>query len=182
MPARTAPLPRPVPAGAAIAVALLTALALAACGGARPGSEAGSTGAEGNGRLCSVLTPADFAAAGIPGAGEPEVNADEFGAYCVYAGESGASGGIELDVFPHADTTAAHETYATALAEGPTGEVPPGPAFDEASFAVAGDVLFLTARQGTTVVALAVPSDGATIEGLVTLARLAADRAGALGQ
>ena len=112
----------------------------------------------------------------------PAIATDEYGAYCVYAGESGATGGIELDVFRHADHAAAHETYATVVAEAPAGEAPPGASFDEGSFAVAGDVLLLTGRLGTTVVTLAVPSDAATLESIVSLARLAADRAIALGR
>jgi hypothetical protein len=52
------------------------------------------------GNYCSLLAPGDFTAAGISGAGAPTINTDENGGhYCVYSGTSGATGGIELDVF-----------------------------------------------------------------------------------
>src|SRR5688572_18270537 len=70
---------------------------------------------------CSLLSPADFTTAGIAGAAEPTDNADETGHYCVYAGTSGATGGIEFDVFPHDDVASAADTYQTATGEGPQG-------------------------------------------------------------
>ena len=73
--------------------------------------------------LCELLRPEDFATAGVDGAGEPEATTDGTGSsYCVYAGESGATGGIELDVFPSADEASAKETFATATARGSRGQ------------------------------------------------------------
>lgn len=49
--------------------------------------------------LC-VLTQADFARAGLHVNAKPSVNLDgTANAYCTYSGRSGASGGVELDVF-----------------------------------------------------------------------------------
>ncbi len=127
---------------------------------------------------CSLLTPADFAAAGIDGAGNPTDNADETGHYCLYAGTSGATGGIEFDIFPHDDAATATETFDVATAEGPQGAPPAGATFDQSAFAVDGEVAYLTVRQGTLVFALSVP-DGANREaGLVGLANLVVQRAG----
>lgn len=49
--------------------------------------------------LC-VLTQADFARAGLHVNAKPSVNLDgTANAYCTYSGRSGATGGLELDVF-----------------------------------------------------------------------------------
>jgi hypothetical protein len=127
---------------------------------------------------CSLLTAADFAAAGVEGAGAPTDNADETGHYCVYAGTSGATGGIEFDVFPHDDVASATETFETATAEAPRGARPAvGAAFDASSFAIDGDVAYLTVRQGKLVFALSVPQMYGEAA-LVTLATLVVGRAG----
>ena len=52
------------------------------------------------GDLCGLLGPGDFIAAGVSGATAPVENFDDSGNYyCVYAGDSGATGGIEFDAF-----------------------------------------------------------------------------------
>lgn len=64
------------------------------------------------GNYCALLGPGDFAAAGISGAGAPKINTDENGGhYCVYAGTSGGTGGIELDVFT-GDPVGTYQTIA----------------------------------------------------------------------
>ena len=71
----------------------------------------GGTVAKG-GDLCGLLGPGDFTAAGIPGAGPPVENFDDAGNYyCVYAGDSGATGGIEFDAFV-GDPAGAYKTMA----------------------------------------------------------------------
>src|SRR5260221_5764982 len=76
---------------AVIATLVLAPLVAAADAPAKPKSGAA---------MC-VLTPADFKAAGITNADKPKANISDGGAsaYCVYAGKSSATGGIELDVF-----------------------------------------------------------------------------------
>jgi hypothetical protein len=170
---------------------VIAALAAPACSGAATGtsgssqapaaSQAPGSPATAGAIDCTLLTPADLAAAGIEGAADPTDNGDETGHYCVYAGTSGATGGIEFDVFPHEDVASATETYETVIGEGPSGEAPAGAPFDEASFAIDGDVAYLTVRQGTLVFALSVPNDDKTQAALVGLATLIAQRAGAAG-
>jgi len=79
------------------------------------------------GDYCGLLGPGDFAAAGISGAAAPIENYDDSGNYyCVYAGDSGATGGIEFDAFV-GDPTATYQGMAEAagiLAADATGEVP----------------------------------------------------------
>ena len=168
---------------------VIASIAIAACGGAASGtagssqapaaSQAPGSSAAAGGLDCTLLTPADLAAAGIEGAGDPTDNADEFGHYCVYAGTSGATGGIEFDVFPHDDVVSATETYETVIAEGPSGEAPAGVPFDAASFSVDGDTAYLAVRQGTLVFALSVPGGDEAEAALVGLATLIAQRAAA---
>ena len=178
--------PAPTPALRLLVAAALV-MAIAACGGSPGGGDASAvptappapseTGVATD--LCELLRPEDFAAAGIDGAGEPEATTDGTGSsYCVYAGESGATGGIELDVFPNPDEATAKVTYATATGEGPAGVAAENATFSESAFAIDGGVAYLTVRQGLLVLSLAAPNDMNTETGLVTLARLAIQRAG----
>ena len=137
-------------------------------------SGGGSTGAID----CGLLTPADFATHGVDGAEAPTDNPDGTSHYCVYAGTSGATGGIEFDVFPHADVASATETYDTVIGEGASGAPPTGASFAASSFAISGDTAYLAVRQGKLVFALAVPNDINTEAGLVALAKLVVERAG----
>jgi hypothetical protein len=170
-------------------IVAIASIAAVACGGAATGttgssqapaaSQATASSAASGAIDCTLLTPADLAAAGIEGAADPTDNADEFGHYCVYAGTSGATGGIEFDVFPHDDAASATETYETVIAEGPSGQPLPGDAFDASSFAVDGDVAYATVRQGKLVFALSVPAVDNAEAGLAALATLIVQRAGA---
>jgi hypothetical protein len=62
-------------------------------------------------KLCDLLGPGDFAAVGIQRAAAPTVNSDGPGsAYCVYAGLSSATGGIEFDAFVGDDAASVFDT------------------------------------------------------------------------
>jgi hypothetical protein len=180
-------MPHARPATHRLVAASALAGLLAACGGTAQDRDASATPTEppvarASGvptDLCELLRPEDFAAAGVDGAGEPEATTDGTGSsYCVYAGESGATGGIELDVFPNGDEASARETFETATAEGPAGTPVSAGSFSESSFAIDGEVAYLTVRQGLLVLSLAAPNDINTETGLVTLAQLAIQRAG----
>jgi hypothetical protein len=75
-----------------------------------------------SGAAMCVLSADDFKAAGITNASKPTANISDGGAgvYCVYAGKSSATGGIELDVFhPAGDTDAdVLEAERNAIGEG----------------------------------------------------------------
>ena len=60
---------------------------------------------------CYLLTPADFTAAGVPNVGQLSTNEYDNNFYCVYAGKSAATGGIELDAFIIGDPTTLDENY-----------------------------------------------------------------------
>ena len=77
-------------------------------GVATTGAGSGGSGAAGalggtigrGGDFCGLLGPGDFAAVGVAGARTPTKNSDDVtDAYCVYSGVSGATGGIEFDIF-----------------------------------------------------------------------------------
>ena len=121
------PIP-PLPAVAALAI-----VALAACGGVRhgvgrravgvdagivaSGGAIGSTVVAGD-DLCKLLGPGDLTAAGVGGAGGPTENNQPPDAwFCVYRGESSATGGIELDVFLSDSATAAHDVFPDLFGE-----------------------------------------------------------------
>ena len=66
--------------------------------------------------LCRLLGPADFAAVGVTGTGGPtENNQDNSNVYCVYAGKSAGTGGVEFDAFL-ADSKADSEATFNAIA------------------------------------------------------------------
>jgi hypothetical protein len=70
--------------------------------------------------MCTALAPDDFASVGVKGAAKPLANvSDPTGAYCVYAGKSSSTGGIEFDVFYPAGSTPADlkSTIDTMLGE-----------------------------------------------------------------
>ncbi|MGD0120986.1 MAG: hypothetical protein ABSC46_00290 [Candidatus Limnocylindrales bacterium] len=99
--ATTAPLtatPSPGGGGGLTAAAPATAAVPASAGGGGGGALGGTVAPGGN--LCGLLGPGDFAAVGVTGARTPTKNSDApTDAYCVYAGVSSATGGIEFDVF-----------------------------------------------------------------------------------
>ena len=74
-------------------------------GSAAPGSPAAGGGGTGTSvgpgdDLCKLLGPADFAAVGVSGTGPAkENNPDANNAYCVYAGSSAGTGGVEFDAY-----------------------------------------------------------------------------------
>jgi hypothetical protein len=135
--------------------------------------------------LCGLLGPGDFTAAGVPGADGPTLNGNgSTEAYCVFAGTSSATGGIELDAFTGSAADAV-STYQTVLGESATAG---GSAradlsgSDDASINVAdaGGSATIAVRAGRLVFALGVPRSDAARNRLLVLARLVFDRAAAL--
>lgn len=127
--------------------------------------------------MCGALTPADFQAVGINAAGKPTANVQDGGAsvYCVYAGKSAATGGVELDVFNPAGTSVseAKETFKTSIEEGGATMKPIAIAgSDEAVWSPSlksGGPAFAnaTVRRGTLVFSLSVPA-GSNVQAQLT--------------
>ena len=121
-----------------------------------------------SGATMCALAPADFQAAGVANAGKASANVQDGGAsvYCVYAGKSAATGGIELDVFYPAGSSVADakETFKTSVSEGGSGLKPIAIAgADEALWSPSlksGGPAFASAtvRRGTLVFSLGIPA------------------------
>jgi hypothetical protein len=126
--------------------------------------------------LCALLTPADFQAAGIAGAKPPTRNGTGNDAYCVYAGKSSGTGGIELDVFIAPDANEAKATYnemrgapgkAVALA---ADQAETSQRKEPAAFT------FIAVRKGKLVFGLGVPTTAKSQEQVTALAKLVLQR------
>lgn len=139
-----------------------------------------------SGATMCALTTADFQSVGIANAGKPSANVQDAGAsvYCVYAGKSAATGGIELDVFYPAGTTPADakDTFKVANDESGTKLQPITIAgADEAVWspaAVSGGPRFatITVRRNLLVFSLSVPASGSAQAQLTKLSALVLQR------
>ncbi|HYV45989.1 MAG TPA: hypothetical protein VFA20_14065 [Myxococcaceae bacterium] len=131
-------------------------------------------------KMCDALTPADLKAQGLSPDAKTIVNVPEpISAYCTYAGKSGATGGIEMDVF--AAGTDALDTQKTILGE-LGGMKPAGyPGVDESLMnleAVSGGPKFavLVVRKAGLVFTLSLPSAPKAKDQLFALAKLVLSR------
>lgn len=136
--------------------------------------------------LCALLSPADFQAAGVPGARAPTKNPDSQGAYCVYSGKSSATGGIEFDVFVTPDGSEAQAVYTELRYSFPK---TPGPKVlpdaDQAEVAkLAGPPAYtvIAVRKGKLVFDIGVPTSAKSHEAVLSLARLVLQRADKLAR
>ncbi|TMD30142.1 MAG: acyl-CoA dehydrogenase [Chloroflexi bacterium] len=134
------------------------------------------------GDFCALLGPGDFAAAGVSGAGTPTANTtgvEGTGAYCVYAGKSSATGGIEFDVFvtQPADTG---DTYTLTTGEmSQPADVTADVGADQAALVTGGPgaPAVIAVRKGVLVFDVGTPSSQASKAQLVALAKLVIQRA-----
>jgi hypothetical protein len=150
-------------------VCLFVSLCLLATAAPAAGQQATRSAPRRAGEALCVLGPNDFAQAGVGNASKPSANVQDGGAsaYCVYAGKSSATGGIELDVFSPAGTSPAEikATYQTAIGESSTAMTPIRiEGADEARWsahAVSGGPPFATiaVRRGDLVFVLGIPAN-----------------------
>jgi hypothetical protein len=100
------------------------ALAATATGPVRAANVPPRSGAQ----MC-VLSPADFRTFGTVVFSNPVVHVEQDGenVYCVYRGKSGATGGVELDVFYPAGATRSDvaQTFKTVMSEDPGAQYQP---------------------------------------------------------
>ena len=131
--------------------------------------------------LCTLLGAADFTAAGVSGAGSVSKNSpDTSDFYCVYAGKSGATGGIEFDAVV-ADSATIDDTFKTVSEEMGvvlTDVTSSVPGADKALLATAPPVIVV--RSGNLVFDISFPSSPTASGQLATLAALVIQRAAAL--
>jgi hypothetical protein len=132
-------------------------------------------------RCADLLTPDDFARVGVPGAGTPTVNiAERDSAFLVYAGRSGGTGGIELDLFvsDHPESTfATASTVASRL-----GRPAPGLPAEEALVTTGmdnsrgGKFAAILVREGRLIFAISLPDSPNAESQLSALARIVLER------
>jgi hypothetical protein len=147
---------------------------------ASPGRSAGPD-------LC-VLTPADFRTFGTIVESKPQVNVEQNGenVYCVYRGKSGATGGVELDVFYPAGANAADvkQTFKTVLGSDPGARyLPEGvPGADESVYSLSvpqpGSFPFAAnaVRRGDLVFSISLPSSPLSKTELLQLSAIVLNR------
>jgi hypothetical protein len=126
---------------------------------------------------CGLLKPADFTQVGVRGAGPPHINPAY---YCVYAGQSGATGGIELDVFVDPNPGEAAATYGRGRQELDQVAAAPAnlPGIDQGEiFGRSGVPSSLIARRGTFTFVITIPGSDNAPEQLLRLGRLVLKRA-----
>ena len=189
----------PTPRRAARPIALaLAATLVAACGGGTTTPAPTTAGATSPGggtlptgmpvtdltKLCDLLGPGDFAAAGIEGAAAPTVGTDGPGSeYCVYAGQSAATGGIEFDVFAGEDAAETYQTILDEVGGSPQAITIPGIAEAVATDGTAGQAdapASVVARTDNLAFTIAAPGGMGVSAKLAALAGLVVARAAGL--
>jgi len=135
--------------------------------------------------LCDYLKPDDFRAAGVNGAKKVSENNTDEEFYCVYAGDSSATGGIELDAFVYNDLDDQDIGYDSLLPADDqhdvTAQVPNAEAAVVGT-AVSGGPRFaeIAVRSGNLIYGIGVPPSGDSQAQLVTLANVFMSRVRAL--
>ena len=133
--------------------------------------------------LCGLLGPGDFGAVGVSGTGKPtENNTDNSNVYCVYAGKSAGTGGVEFDAFL-ADTAADSQgAFDAASAPMLDFEGAGKAAFPDADGAklrtdIPGGYAGITIWKGKLVFDIGIPTTAQSKDQLVALAKLVLERA-----
>ena len=167
---------------------LAALVVLAACGGNHPTptpTVAPTPAVPTAAQLCQLLSAADWIAAGLSGARSPSINSDGPGtgsAYCTYGSSSGASGGLELDVFVGPTLNDAQTTFATIAQSLPPSDPPTLSGIDDGLINTNIDPGFgaILVRAGKLVVTITLPTSGAARDQLTSLAQIVLSRALAL--
>ena len=177
--ATTAPASNPA-ATASAPVAVSAAPSVAAPSAATSGGALGGPVASG-GDFCRLLGPGDFAAVGVSGARAPTKNSDgPSDAYCVYSGISGATGGIEFDIFIGDPVSSYQQIVANGhLIADTTGDLP---SVDAVGTVIngPGNMAAIGARKGTMTFDIDVPTGPGARTQLIALAKLVLERSSAL--
>jgi hypothetical protein len=143
--------------------------------------------AEAKKEYCAFLAAEDFTAAGVAGVGRPSTNTDEAGAFCVYAGKSSATGGVEFDFFVAGTARESEEIWANVRPESNkrSSVATSLPGVDKAEIAkITGKVNYtsLGVKRGKVVFHVGVPTTPKSEEAVLALARLVLQRTEKLGR
>ena len=138
-------------------------------------------------QAASLLGPGDFSGVGVSGAGAPTVHNPEPGAvYAVYAGKSGGTGGIELDVFVGDGATDVFASMSAPFLDFEGRGKADLPAADDALLRTdnpldsGGTWAGVAVRKGRLVFLIAIPGSDAAEGQLVRLAKLVLERGAGL--
>ena len=127
--------------------------------------------------LCGLLSAEDWGQFGYVTAATPTINTDGPGtAYCVYAGTSGGTGGLEFDAFVDTSLEDAVATQETILGEGPDMEPIELAGADAAFISSDGDVAGIVVRIGRFTFTIALPDGEEADTQLTTLANRVIDQ------
>ena len=147
---------------------------------ATSGGALGGSVAKG-GNFCGLLGPGDFAAVGVSGARTPTKNSDgPADAYCVYSGISGATGGIEFDIFIGDPVSSYQQIVANgALIADTTGDLP---GVDNVGTVMngPGNMAAIGVQKGAMTFDIDVPTGPKARAQLIALAKLVLERSSAL--
>lgn len=152
------------------------------------GTSGGGTGGPvaAGGDLCGLLGPGDFAAVGVPGTGTAkENNPDANDAYCVYAGTSAGTGGVEFDAFlagSSADSKASYDSASAPMLDFAGDGKAAFPDADGASIQknIPGGYDGIAIWKGKLVFDIGIPSTSGSKDQLIALAKLVLQRAAGL--
>ncbi len=154
--------------------------AASASGTATGTAELGGPVAKG-GNFCDLLGPGDFLAVGVSGAHTPTKNSDGTAdAYCVYAGVSGATGGIEFDIFT-GDPVSSYQQIVSnaALIADTKGDLP---GVDNVGMVTSGpgNMAAIGVQKGRLTFDIDIPTGPNARAQLIALAKLVLQRSSAL--
>ena len=169
-------------------LAIYLPLVLVACGGGAKTPSPTTIPSQGvptADQLCKLLTVDDWTAVGLTGAHEPSVSDDGPGtgsAYCVYEGASGATNGLELDVFVGPTVGDATNTFATIAQSLPPSSAPNISGIDDGLINTSADQGFgaILIRAGKLVVTITLPLSADAVSQLTSLTQTVLSRALAL--
>ncbi|MEP7378689.1 MAG: hypothetical protein ABI725_03910 [Chloroflexota bacterium] len=167
---------------------LLLPLALAACAGPAKSPTPAASGlfspdvVPTSDQLCKLLTVDDWTAAGLTGARAPSIDDDGPGtgsAYCTYGSSSGATGGLELDVFVGPTFDDARTTYATIAQSLPPSDPPTMSGIDAGLINANIEPGFgaILVRAGKLVVTISLPTSASAGDQLTNLTQTVLARA-----
>jgi hypothetical protein len=133
--------------------------------------------------VCALLAPADFTAAGVAGTAPAEGVTDVYGGvFCVYAGRSAGTGGVEFDLFrrttPAEDAQLWDNVANFAHASSATRESLPGAEDLRLSLAVdSPPYAAIAVKTATLVFTIGIPPGPGAEKALLELARRVMERA-----
>jgi hypothetical protein len=134
------------------------------------------------GNFCGLLGPGDFAAVGVSGARTPTKNSDGAAdAYCAYSGISGATGGIEFDIFIGDPVSSYQQIRSNGgiLLDDATGDLP-GVDAAGTQLNAAGGWANIGVRKGKMTFDISLPTSPGARTQLIALAKLVLERSTAL--